>query len=92
MSGYISAKEFDDLKATNGSGITSPSDLTVYKNDDFCSNGMSVPALKLSSVHSNWTNDYVYTTDVSTFSSFYFANKNVVLPVHLLSFSGKKKK
>jgi len=86
---YIRKKEFEDLKATAGSGVVTPSDLAVFKNEDFCTGTVVSPTTKLTSTSGTWVFDYVYTTQVSSFSSFYFAsNTHSVLPVHILSFKG----
>lgn len=86
---YIRKSEFDALKATAGSGINVPADLKIFKNNDFCAADMSA-ATELTTVKSDWATDYVYATEVSSFSSFYFAKTTGVLPIKLLSFAGKK--
>jgi uncharacterized repeat protein (TIGR03803 family) len=86
---YIKKTEFESLKATAGSGVVVPTDLAAFKNDDFCSGSIVNPTTKLASTSGTWGFDYVYTTQVSSFSSFYFAgNAHSVLPVHMLSFKG----
>ncbi|MBC7937558.1 MAG: T9SS type A sorting domain-containing protein [Rhizobacter sp.] len=86
---YVRKKEVDDLKATAGSGVNSPADISIYKNTDFCLGAISAPTEKLVPTFETWGSDYVFTLSVSSFSSFYFAGKNnVVLPVHILSFKG----
>jgi uncharacterized repeat protein (TIGR03803 family) len=88
---YVRKSEFESLKATAGSGVVVPSDLAIYKNDDFCSATMNSSAVKLTTVKGDWATDYVFTTNVTSFSSFYFASgTQVALPIHLLSFSGQK--
>jgi uncharacterized repeat protein (TIGR03803 family) len=90
---YVRKAEFQTLQATAGSGVTIPSDLAIFKNDDLCSPNISTAAVKLVTAQQSWGTDYVYSADVSSFSSFYFASgNNVVLPLHLLSFSGSKEK
>jgi len=86
---YIRKTEFDALKATAGSGINVPTDLKIFKNNDFCAATMSA-ATELPTVKSDWATDYVYATEVSAFSSFYFAKTSGVLPIKILSFAGKK--
>ena len=86
---YIRKTEFDALKATAGSGINVPTDLKIYKNNDFCAATMSA-ATELTTVKSDWATDYVYSAEVSSFSSFYFAKPTGVLPIKLLAFSGNK--
>ncbi|MBC7874748.1 MAG: T9SS type A sorting domain-containing protein [Ferruginibacter sp.] len=87
---YIRKSEFDNLKATVGSGVASPADLTIFKNTDFCTATMNAAATPLQTVKNDWATDYVYSTEVSSFSSFYFAKNSGTLPVHLLSFTGKQ--
>ena len=86
---YIRKSEFDALKATAASGINVPTDLKIYKNNDFCAATMST-ATELTTVKSDWATDYVYSAEVSSFSSFYFAKPTGVLPIKLLAFSGNK--
>jgi uncharacterized repeat protein (TIGR03803 family) len=86
---YIRKREFDDLKATAGSGVAQPTDLALFKNSDFCSGTVVAPTTKLSTLAGEWGYDYVYTAAVTAFSSFYFAsNTHFALPVHILSFEG----
>ncbi|RYY48442.1 MAG: T9SS type A sorting domain-containing protein [Chitinophagaceae bacterium] len=86
---YIRKSEFESLKATAGSGIVQPADLVIYKNDDFCDATMNTAALPLNTVKEDWGTDYVYTTSVNSFSSFYFGKISGPLPVKILSFTGK---
>lgn len=85
---YIRKTEFESLKATAGSGINQPSDLVIYKNNDFCAAEMASTALPLPTTKEDWGFDYVYTAEVSSFSSFYFAKLSGALPVRMLSFTG----
>ncbi|RYY70705.1 MAG: hypothetical protein EOO13_05715, partial [Chitinophagaceae bacterium] len=85
---YIRKTEFESLKATAGSGIVVPTDLVIYKNNDFCSATLNTAALPQATVKQDWGFDYVYSTEVSSFSSFYFAKASGALPVKILSFTG----
>ena len=85
---YIRKTEFESLKATAGSGIVVPADLVIYKNNDFCSPTMNAAALPLATVKEDWGFDYVYSTTVTSFSSFYFAKLTGTLPVKMLYFNG----
>jgi uncharacterized repeat protein (TIGR03803 family) len=87
---YVRRTEFEKLKNTPGSGINGIGALSVFKNDDACSNTMSASANKLTTNVSTWGGDYVFTTSVNSFSTFYFASSSAVLPVDLLSFTGEK--
>lgn len=86
---YIRKTEFESLKNTAGSGVQSVSDITVFKNDDPCSQNVKAGALPISSSVSTWGLDYVYSAQVSSFSSFYFASKAYTsLPIKLEYFKG----
>lgn len=94
---YILKSELDSLKtATNSqnqpSGVASINEVDVFKNNDGCSTTGSAIASPLSATSSVYnTNDYYLEVSVSSFSSFYFANKSLpqILPVKLRSFNGK---
>jgi uncharacterized repeat protein (TIGR03803 family) len=86
---YIRKTEYESLKATAGSGINAATDLVIYQNNDFCSPAIATAAMPLVTTSENWGFDYVYSTQVSTLSSFYFAKLSGVLPVRMLSFKGQ---
>ncbi|WP_276503075.1 choice-of-anchor tandem repeat GloVer-containing protein [Terrimonas pollutisoli] len=92
---YIRGEELLALKAavnSNGtaSGINTIADLGVFKNDDGCNPSLQKKAVSLISNAANWIDDYVLQTSVTSFSTFYFANKSsTALPLTLLEFSGK---
>jgi hypothetical protein len=86
---YIRKTEFDALKNAPGSGVATPDNIAVFKNDDFCANQLTASANVLATTMSNWGEEYVYTVEVSSFSSFYFASNLAVLPVHIISFKGQ---
>ena len=86
---YIRKTEFESLKNTAGSGILNVSDITVFKNSQACSNSVGIKASPLTSSVSIWGLDYVYTTQVNSFSTFYFASEAyAALPVKLEYFKG----
>lgn len=88
---YIRRTEFETLKNTPGSGIVGAGDLAVFKNSDNCSPVLNAPATQIPSSAATWANDYVYTVNISSFSSFYFGVRTLTtLPVRLLSFEGEK--
>lgn len=85
---YIRKTEFDKLKATPGSMVNVPGDLAVFKGNDVCQAVIGAAA-KITSGSGTWGADYVYTTSVTTFSTFYFASRLLTtLPVHIISFRG----
>lgn len=85
---YISKAEFEKIKNTPATGITEPGHLSVFKNDDFCEAALTASATKLNSAAADWGFDYVYTAEVNSFSSFYFASNLAVLPVKMIYFKG----
>jgi trimeric autotransporter adhesin len=90
---YISKPELDALIAAPGSGVTSISSLKILKNNDPCSATISANTLSFTPTNTaadlnHGSNAYVLQISISSFSSFYFAANNVVLPVDLLTFSG----
>ncbi|RZL98311.1 MAG: T9SS type A sorting domain-containing protein [Pedobacter sp.] len=60
----------------------------IYKNNDFCSATLNTAALPYATTKQDWGFDYVYSTEVTSFSSFYFAKASGALPVKILSFTG----
>lgn len=89
---YIRKTEFDKLKATAGANINNLTDITLFKNDDYCAKNIQAKATPLASTAAFWGLDYVYTLQVSSFSSFYFASKAyTALPVKLEYFKGTVK-
>jgi uncharacterized repeat protein (TIGR03803 family) len=86
---YIRKAEFDALKNTPASGILNVSDLTIFKNEEACSNNVGTKALPLTSTVTTWGLDYVFVAQVDRFSSFYLASKAyAALPVKLEYFKG----
>jgi hypothetical protein len=79
------------LKNTPGSGVATFGDLSIFKNDETCSYSLVEAATKLTTSIAAWREDYVLSTSVNSFSSFYFASRFfTALPVHILSFNGTK--
>ncbi|MFA6060902.1 MAG: T9SS type A sorting domain-containing protein [Taibaiella sp.] len=90
---YIQKSEFESIQATQGSGVSIPSDMVIYRNSDFCAANLTATLTQLYTTQSNWSVDYVYTAETSALGSFYFAaGINTPLPVHILSFTGEKHK
>lgn len=90
---YIQKTEFEDIQATQGSGINIPSDLVIYRNSDFCAANLTATLTQLYTTQSNWSIDYVYAAETSVLGSFYFAaGNNTPLPIHITSFTGKQNK
>jgi glucose/arabinose dehydrogenase len=92
---YISKTEFDDLVSDPLTALTNINQLKVFKNSDGCIASMAAtPGAQLTPTNTNaadlqhGANGYVLQVGVSGFSSFYFAESNVVLPLELLTFTG----
>ncbi len=93
---YIRSSEYLTLKnavSSNGqpSGINSITDISIFKNSvNSCSSNISQVANPVASTVTNWENDYVLSASITSFSSFYFANKAfAALPLNLLDFKGR---
>ncbi len=94
---YIKKSELDSLRtALNSmgqpSGVASINEVDVFKNDDACSTIGALSAFPLTATTGSYNSDYYLQVNVSSFSSFYFANKllTVILPVKIKSFTGKR--
>jgi len=94
---YILKAELDSLKtALNSlgqpSGVATISDVDVFKNSDACATVGTINALPLSATTGTYNADYYLQVSISSFSSFYFANKLLaaILPVKISSFTGKR--
>jgi trimeric autotransporter adhesin len=92
---YLSNAEFTALKnAVNSqsqpSGVATVSNLSIYKNSDPCSPGVSSVAARITTTNQAafGAGGYVLQANISSFSTFYVANVTALLPVHLLSFNG----
>ncbi|MEI6190480.1 MAG: NHL repeat-containing protein [Chitinophagia bacterium] len=92
---YLLKSELDSLKtAVNSqsqpSGVASINEVGVFKNNDNCSAVGGNDALPLVAVPGTYTTDYYLEVSISSFSSFYFANKVLpaILPLKIKSFTG----
>ena len=85
---YVRKTEYDALKNTAGAGVTTPADIILFKNNDQCSPLFTDFATAQQTAYTSWGQDYIFTTDVTSFSSFYFASYLAPLPVQVLSFNG----
>ena len=93
---YILKAELDSLKTAlndqgQPSGVASIANVDVFKNNDACATVGNLNALPLSATNGAYNSDYYLQVSISSFSSFYFANKILpaILPVKIISFSGK---
>jgi len=93
---YIKTSELEALKsATNSlgqpSGISTISDIAIFKNEQSCGGTLTSNANKLTTGYEPYEYGYILTASVNAFSTFYFAkNTFSILPVRLLSFAGTK--
>ncbi len=95
---YITNTEFTTLKnAVNSqgqpSGITAITSLGLFKNHDVCGPSfISSPTALTAAYYTRTTgagsNGYALQANVSSFSTFYFANNTAPLTLQLLSFTG----
>jgi hypothetical protein len=93
---HILKTELDSLKnafnsQSQPSGVASINEVDVFKNNDSCVTTGGITALPLTATNGTYNNDYYLQVSISSFSSFYFANKTLpaILPVKLKSFVGK---
>ncbi len=94
---YLLKTELDSLEtATNSlgqsSGVMSISNLAVFSNEDACSSVGGNLAQPLVTTSASYNSDYYLQTNVSGFSSFYFASGvlSSILSMDVLSFSGHR--
>lgn len=94
---YILKAELDSLKTAlndqgQPSGVATINDVDVFKNSDACATVGSVNALPLTATNGAYNADYYLQANISSFSSFYFANKALpaILPVKISSFTGER--
>ncbi len=94
---YIKKSELDSLRTAMNSmnqpsGVASINEVDVFKNNDACSTVGSLTALPLTATTGTYNSDYYLQVSISSFSSFYFANKllTAILPVKIKSFTGKR--
>lgn len=92
---YISGQELTALKNSSNSagapsGVATINDLGIFKNDDNCGGTIADKAIAVTTTAANWKNDFVLSASITSFSTFYFANKAYsALPFTLLEFSGR---
>jgi PQQ-dependent dehydrogenase (s-GDH family) len=95
---YIKASELNAIKAASNSQgasslVNSISNLSIYKNSDACGPtwvNVTSPTVITPQYAEAFGGGYVLQADISSFSSFYFANTNAItLPLNLLTFKGQ---
>jgi len=87
---YLTSAEFDSLNNDPLGGVNLISDLKILKNSDACSAaiGSSTTLIAPTFEELHGTKGYMLQGSISSFSSFYFASSNILLPLHLLTFKG----
>ncbi len=87
---YITKAEYDALSASPGSGISTPANLKLYKNNDVCGAAMNLnPSLVTMDFNTEafGSDGYVLQGTVNGFSTFYFGSESIItLPVELIAF------
>jgi trimeric autotransporter adhesin len=96
---YITAGELNAIKAASNSQgasslVNSISNLSIYKNSDACGgswvNVTTPTVITPLYAEAHGASGYVLQADITSFSSFYFANTNAItLPLNLLTFKGQ---
>jgi hypothetical protein len=88
---YVTQKELDDMIATAGSGVTTITNVGVFKNNDACGTAIAGTAAgqTISGRYTQSTFGHALQFNVTSFSSFYFFNASTTLPFDLISFTGK---
>ena len=93
---YILKAELDSLKTainsqSQPSGVAFINEVDVFKNNSSCVTLGGGAASPLTATNGTYNTDYYLQVNISSFSSFYFANKILpaILPVKIKSFTGK---
>ena len=93
---YIKGSELEQLKNALNSegqpaGVSSINEIGIFKNDDDCSSAVQNIANPISTGNIDWQTDYVLSTSINSFSTFYFANftQGGPLPITQLDFNGR---
>ncbi|GAB2838827.1 choice-of-anchor tandem repeat GloVer-containing protein [Ferruginibacter profundus] len=93
---YVKTSEFLALKnATNSagqpSGISTISDVAIFKNEQTCNGALTQNAAKLATATSAYEYGYVLSASISSFSTFFFAkNTFTALPLTFINFDAVK--
>jgi PQQ-dependent dehydrogenase (s-GDH family) len=91
---YLTASELNTLIGRTNSGITSISNLTIYKNSDACGTTVRSSAQAITPLYAeaHGSTGYVLQANITSFSSFYFGSPNLTtLPLYLTHFNGALK-
>jgi PQQ-dependent dehydrogenase (s-GDH family) len=88
---YLSASELADMISTAGSGVTSITDLGIFKNNDACGSSISATPTSQTIIRrvDHGSFGHVIEASIASFSSFYFMSTSASLPVNLITFTGR---
>jgi PQQ-dependent dehydrogenase (s-GDH family) len=87
---YITAAELASIVATSGSGVTSITDLGIFKNSDPCGSSFAASLTEQQVVtgrHVQSSFGHALQANIQSFSSFYFFNTSSTLPVDFITIS-----
>ena len=93
---YFTRGEFNNLRETDPS-LTGVLDLAIVKNENTCNAAMSTGTITRPTITGRFTrggsaiHGYSLQTDITSFSTFYFANANSTLPVDIVKFTASSK-
>lgn len=90
---YLKGSEYDALKTASAGGITTISDVRIFKNSDNCPAALQTKADSITMANANavWNGtDYVVQGSVHSFSTFYFSSSSYsFLALTFLEFNGR---
>jgi trimeric autotransporter adhesin len=91
---YITAAELASIVATAGSGVTSITDLGIFKNSDPCGAAFASSTTAQQVVTGRYMQSsfgHALQANIQSFSSFYFFNTSSTLPVDFITISAAEK-
>lgn len=93
---YFTRGELNNLLAADGS-ISGILDIAIIRNNNSCSAAMTTGTITRPAITGRFTRGgaaafgYALQTDITGFSTFYFANANSTLPVDVITFNAEAK-
>jgi hypothetical protein len=91
---YLTAAELASIVATAGSGVTSITDLGIFKNNDPCGSAFANSTTAQQVVTGRYVQSpfgHALQANIQSFSSFYFFNTSSTLPVDFITISAAEK-
>jgi glucose/arabinose dehydrogenase len=88
---YITAAEYAALAGAAGSGVTSISNVKIFKNTQNCTSNSNITTTAVTMRYAEaFGTGYVLQGTVTSFSTFFFSSATLItLPVNLVSFNGE---